>query len=105
MAIINWTESAYLFYIAVFSYGLALLGYAARKLRWKGWLSIHIGGMAGSYIGIVTAVLVVNGTDIPMINELPPLLLWFIPTIIGAPLIFIINKRFLPSVSEHLINK
>lgn len=89
MAIINWSESAYLFYIAVFSYGLALFGYLAGKFRKKGWLSMHISGMLGSYIGIVTAVLVVNGSDIPLINQTPMLLLWFIPTIIGTPIILL----------------
>lgn len=93
MAIINWSESAYLFYIAIFSYSLALLGYLAKKKHWKGWLSMHIGGMAGSYIGIITAVLVVNGADIPLINQTPILLLWFIPTIVGTPIIFMVNKR------------
>ena len=94
MAIINWSDSAYLFYIALFSYGLALFGYLAGKFRKKGWLQMHIGGMAGSYIGIVTAVLVVNGGDIPLMNQLPALLLWFIPTIIGTPLIIMVNKRY-----------
>jgi hypothetical protein len=94
MAIINWSESAYLFYIAIFSYGLALFGYVARKIRWRGWLSMHIGGMAGSYIGIITAVLVVNGAAIPLINQIPSLLLWFMPTIIGTPIIFMVGKRY-----------
>jgi|SRR5690625_624626 len=94
MAIIHWSESAYLFYIAIFSYGLALFGYLARKKRWNSWLSMHIGGMAGSYIGIITAVLVVNGANIPLINQIPSLLLWFIPTIIGTPIIiFVVNKQ------------
>lgn len=93
-AIINWSESAYLFYIALFSYGLALSGYLAGKLRWRNWLTMHIGGMAGSYIGIITAVLVVNGMDIPFINQIPLFLLWFVPTIIGTPVIFIVNARF-----------
>lgn len=94
MAIINWSESAYLFYIALFSYGLALFGYLAGKLCWRNWLTMHIGGMAGSYIGIITAVLVVNGMDIPLINQIPSLLLWFVPTIIGTPIIFMVNRRY-----------
>lgn len=94
MAIINWSESAYLFYIAIFSYGLALFGYLARKRRWNGWLPMHIGGMAGSYIGIITAVLVVNGADILLINQIPEILLWFIPTIIGTPIIIVVTNRF-----------
>lgn len=94
MAITNWSESAYLFYIAIFSYALALFGYLAGKIRWRDWLSMHIGGMAGSYIGIITAVLVVNGADIPLINKIPSLLLWFIPTTIGTPIIFMVSKRY-----------
>jgi hypothetical protein len=71
MSIIHWQKSQYLFYIALFSYGLALLGYLAVKKKWKNWLGAHIGGMLGSYIGIVTATLVVNIPRIPVLNELP----------------------------------
>lgn len=94
MAVIHWSESAYLFYIALFSYGLALFGYLARKMRWSNWLPKHIGGMAGSYIGIITAVLVVNGTDIPFVNQIPSLLAWFVPTLIGTSLILMVNRRY-----------
>ncbi|WP_026584232.1 hypothetical protein [Bacillus sp. J33] len=94
MAIMNWSESAYLFYIAIFSYGLALIGYLARKLRWRNWLTVHIGGMLGSYIGIITATLVVNGSKIPFVNEIPSLLLWFIPTIIGTPIISLVSRYY-----------
>ncbi len=96
MSILHWEESAYLFYIAIFSYSLALLGYLAAKRRWKNWIGTHIGGMLGSYIGIVTATLVVNATDIPFLNELPILTVWFLPTMIGTPIIFIIGKRYAP---------
>lgn len=78
--IIHWLEGAYFLYIALFSYGLALFGYLARKMRWRNWLPKHIGGMAGSYIGILTAVLVVNGTDIPFVNH-TLLLVWFVSTL------------------------
>ncbi|WP_078544443.1 DUF2306 domain-containing protein [Litchfieldia alkalitelluris] len=96
MSIIKWDESAYLFYIAIFSYGLALTGYLAKKMRKRNWLGLHIGGMLGSYIGIVTATLVVNANNIPFISELPTLLIWVLPTIIGIPLIFRIGKRYSP---------
>ena len=96
MSILHWEESAYLFYIAIFSYALALLGYLAAKRRWKNWIGTHIGGMLGSYIGIVTATLVVNVTDIPYLNELPILIIWFLPTLIGTPIIFFIGRRYAP---------
>ncbi|MBP0726156.1 DUF2306 domain-containing protein [Bacillus sp. RG28] len=94
MSILHWNESAYLFYIAIFSYSLALLGYIAAKKRWKNWLGSHIGGMLGSYIGIVTATLVVNAKSIPLINNLPILLVWFLPTIIGTPIIIKVGRKY-----------
>jgi hypothetical protein len=96
MSIIHWEESAYLFYIGIFSYALALLGYLAPKIRWKNWLGSHIGGMLGSYIGIVTATIVVNVPKIPILNELPPLLFWLLPTIIGTPFIFRVGNKYKP---------
>ncbi|WP_036659570.1 hypothetical protein [Paenisporosarcina sp. HGH0030] len=101
MSIMHWKESAYLFYIGIFSYGLALLGYTSAKIRWKNWLRIHIGGMLGSYIGIFTATLVVNIHRIPLLNELPVLIFWFLPTIIGTPIIFKIGKKYRPAKRER----
>jgi hypothetical protein len=57
MAFIHWSESAYLFYIGLFSYSFALFGYLAKKRKSKNWIGKHIGGMLGSYIAIITAVL------------------------------------------------
>jgi hypothetical protein len=94
MSVMHWEESAYLFYIAVFSYALALIGYVSAKIRWKNWLSGHIGGMLGSYIGIVTATIVVNIPKVPVLNELPVLIFWLLPTIIGTPFIFKTGEKF-----------
>ncbi|TDF93015.1 DUF2306 domain-containing protein [Paenibacillus piri] len=94
MSMMKWSELQYLFYIALFSYAQALYGYLARKLRWSNWLSKHIIGMLGSYIGIITAVLVVNGEPVTALTGIPKLSLWFIPTIIGSPLIFFTTRRF-----------
>ncbi len=96
MSILHWEESAYLFYIGVFSYALAFIGYVASKLRCKNWLGHHIGGMLGSYIGIVTATIVVNVPKVPVLNEFPPLLFWLLPTIIGTPFVFKVGKKYNP---------
>lgn len=93
-SIMHWEQDAILFFIALFSYGLALMGYLARKKRPHNWLVKHIGGMLGSYIGIVTAVLVVNVDNIPIINEWPAFLFWFLPSIIGTPIIINVRRRF-----------
>lgn len=91
-SIMHWEESGFLLFIALFSYGFALQGYLARKIQWKNWFPSHIGGMIGSYIGIVTAVLVVNVTNIPVINLMPSLIFWFLPSVIGVPVIFMVTR-------------
>lgn len=94
MSMMHWESSAYLFYIGVFSFGLALVGYLARKIRWKNWIGAHIGGMLGSYIGIVTATIVVNVEKVPVLNEVPVLIFWFLPTVIGTPIIFKTGEKY-----------
>lgn len=97
MAMMHWEESSHLFFVAIFSYSFALVGYIAAKRKRKNWLSLHIPGMLGSYIGIITAILVNNGEDIILINQLPPLILWFLPTIVGTPFIFLAVHKYTAS--------
>ena len=80
LAALAWNRLWWFLPIAVFSYANALVGYVAAKRRRPGWLPFHIGGMCGSYIALVTALLVVNVGD-----RLP--IVWFLPTIVGSPLI------------------
>ncbi|TJY44496.1 DUF2306 domain-containing protein [Cohnella pontilimi] len=87
MSVMKWSELAFLFFIALFSYAFALYGYLARKRQKQHWLKHHINGMLGSYIGVITAVLVVNGEAVSKWIGIPSWLLWFLPTIIGSPLI------------------
>ncbi|TWT25912.1 DUF2306 domain-containing protein [Planomicrobium sp. CPCC 101110] len=94
MALFHWEESAVLFYVAIFSYSLAFTGYMAKKRRWKNWISLDIRGMLGSYIGVVTAVFITNGQDIPLLSLLPEWMLWILPTIVGTPIIFYVINRF-----------
>ena len=92
-SIIHWEASSYLFYIAIFSYWFALFGYMAGKRRRKNWIVRHIAGMIGSYIGIVTAVLVVNISEQPLFSNLSPVFFWITPTIIGTPIIIIVANK------------
>jgi hypothetical protein len=84
LAILNWDEVWWLALVGAGSYAFALLGYLAAKRRWPGWLTAHVSGQGGSYIAMVTAVLVVNlGTASP--------LAWIAPTVIGSPIIAWVN--------------
>jgi uncharacterized membrane protein len=86
LAILDWHRIWWFLPIAAFSYANALLGYLAAKRRRRGWLRRHVRGMGGSYIALVTALLVVNvGQQLPIA--------WFIPTIIGSPIIvWVLNE-------------
>ena len=79
LSVLDWSEIWWFTPIAVFSYAFALLGYWAAKRRPADWLTLHISGQGGSYIALVTALLVVNLGD--------ALIVWFIPTIVGSPII------------------
>lgn len=101
----RWSTDAYLFFIALTGYGLALGGYAARRFRrtlWvlhllgKNWVMAHIVGMIGSYIALLTGFYVDNAHLIPLLNQLPTLVFWILPTVIGIPFIIRSISRFAP---------
>ena len=86
LAVLAWPRIWWFLPIALFSYANAFVGYAAAKWRRPGWIRFHIGGMGGSYIALVTALLVVNlGHALPVV--------WFVPTIVGSPILaWVINE-------------
>jgi multisubunit Na+/H+ antiporter MnhF subunit len=101
----HWETSAYLFFIALVGYGLALGGYGARRFRqkpWmmrvlgKNWVIAHIVGTIGSYIVLLTGFYVDNAHLIPLLNQLPSLTFWVLPTVIGIPFIVLSLSRFAP---------
>jgi hypothetical protein len=102
-------------YATVFTFALGLQGWVAvrRKPRWRGrpWLFWHITGMAGSYIGVVTAssfqvVPRIAGDGLGV-----QLLIWSTPTIVGSVLIGIAIARrgglrpVRPQVADQLASR
>src|ERR1700693_5083468 len=92
LSVQQWKADAYLFFLAVLGYGLALGGYAARRFGQearvgdtlaKQCVVVHIVGMIGSYVVLWTAFFVDNGHKIPGLNQLPPLTFWVLPSLIG----------------------
>jgi len=79
LAALDWARLWGFLPIAIGSYAFAFVGYAAAKLRFRGWLPVHVIGQSGSYIAMVTALLVVNWE-----NAVWP---WVIPTLVGTPLV------------------
>jgi hypothetical protein len=72
--------------IAVATAAAALTGRELARRRPPGWLPWHLSLMCGSYISLVTALLVVNlGFASP--------LAWILPSVLGSPLIAIRAAR------------
>ncbi len=71
----------WLLLLAGLSYVLALLGFLAPRRRWRGWVRAYARGQGGSYIALVTALLVVS------IEGTASVAAWVLPTLVGHPLI------------------
>ena len=61
--------------------------YLAAKRRWRGWLRAHVAGQGGSYIAMVTALLVVNWETPTGSRGIYSPLAWALPTVVGSPII------------------
>jgi uncharacterized membrane protein len=96
LAFLKFSELWWFLVIATFSYANAFVGWRAARRRSAGWLARHIGGMGGSYIALVTALMVVNLRGVTT-------LVWFIPTVIGSPLIALAITRQQRSERTQLV--
>lgn len=105
LSVQRWSVDAYLFLLATTGYSFTLGGYAARRFRQKPWMArvlgkqwvvVHIVGMIGSYIVLWTAFYVDNAHLIPLLDQLPLLTFWVLPTMIGLPFIILSLSRFVP---------
>jgi hypothetical protein len=82
VSVLAWTRLWWLVPIGVLSYGLALTGYLGSRRDWPLWIRAHAWG--GSYIALVTALLVVSARGVSPVLEA---IAWVLPAAIGVPLI------------------
>jgi hypothetical protein len=54
--------------------------------------------MIGSYVVLWTAFFVDNAHLIPLLNQLPLLTFWILPSLIGLPFIVLSISRFAPNM-------
>jgi hypothetical protein len=85
LAALRWQELWWFAALAAFSYALARRGHDAARRRRPGWRRGHITGVGGSYIALVTALLVVSADG--------AILTWVVPTLIGVPIIHVARAR------------
>jgi hypothetical protein len=86
MAAMRWAEDYPLLIIGSIAFTGASIGYLHRRLRRPGD-AVHITGMGTSYIALLTAFYVDNGKNLPLWSHLPHLAYWFLPSIVGMPLV------------------
>lgn len=87
LALLHWERSWAFLPVAIGSYAFALVGYGAAKLRFPGWLRVHVIGQGGSYIAMLTALLVVNWQALAGEPGRSAFWPWVMPTLLGSPLI------------------
>jgi hypothetical protein len=87
LSILRWPANTHLFILGIFSFGAGTVGRMARRRTWRGWLPVHITGMAVSYILLLTAFYVDNGPHLPLWSSLPPVAYWVGPSLVGIPLL------------------
>ncbi|QWF84087.1 hypothetical protein [Amycolatopsis sp. CA-230715] len=79
--------------VSALTYGLAVLAKLSARQRWRGWTHGYVHGQGGSYLALVTALIVVAlVVDGPVAGpaELVP---WLAPTAIGVVLIEVWRRR------------
>ncbi len=87
LALARWAEDYPLFILACVSLAAAAFGRTALRRRWPGWVRLHLTGMGGSYIALLTAFYVDNGPNLPLWRDLPQIAFWFLPSVIGWPIV------------------
>jgi hypothetical protein len=82
VSVLAWARLWWLVPVAAASYGLALAGYLGSHRDWPLWIRAH--GWGGSYIALVTALLVVSARGVSGALEA---IAWILPAAVGVPLI------------------
>ena len=87
LSFMRWAQNYHLFILGVLSLASAYLGRSAARRHWRQWPRLHLTGMSASFIFMLTAFYVDNGKNLPLWRELPEIAFWFVPSVIGVPLI------------------
>jgi uncharacterized membrane protein len=87
LAAVDWAHRWYLVVLGCVALGSAVAGWVAVRLRRPARIPVHIVGMGVGYIAVLTAFYVDNGPRLPLWDQLPVVVLWLLPGLVGGPLI------------------
>ena len=97
---IRWAEDYHLFALGLLSFCMAFIGRRALKHKWHKWPIYHVTCMGFSYILLLTAFYVDNGRYLPIWKDLPTIIYWTLPALVGIPIIVFTLIRH-PIVKNH----
>jgi len=89
---IRWRQDYHLLIIGAFAFAAAVTGVQHRRRHRPGDTG-HIVGMGAAYVAMLTAFYVDNGPHLPLWDRLPPLAFWFLPSVVGIPIIIRAVRR------------
>jgi len=87
LSLMRWREDYHLFVLGMLSFGSAWLGRAAAARESPRSIRRHLSYMGVSYVLLLTAFYVDNGRNLPIWRDLPSIVYWVLPALIGVPLI------------------
>ena len=79
LTLLRWPANNHLFVLGCLSFLAGVVGRRARRRLQPGWASVHVSGMALSYILLLTAFYVDNGPHLPIWRSLPRVAHWLLP--------------------------
>jgi len=86
LAVMRWREDAYLLVIAAVMFTAATIGVRARRRRGRAGDTIHILGLSLSFVAMMTGFYVDNGPHLPLLDHLPAIAFWVLPSAVGSVL-------------------
>ncbi len=92
------TDLWWLVPVSGLTYGLALLARSSASRRFPGWTHGYVHGQGGSYIALVTALVVVALTVDGPLRGPAQLLPWMTPTAIGIVFIEVWRRHLVPEM-------
>jgi cobalamin synthase len=88
----RWRQDYHLLIIGAVAFAAAVTGVQHRRRHRPGDTG-HIVGMGAAYVTMLTAFYVDNGPHLPLWDRLPPLAFWFLPSVVGIPVIIRAVRR------------
>jgi len=84
--------------VSALTYGLAMLARESAVRRFRGWSHGYVHGQGGSYIALVTALIVVALTVYGPVTGTAQLIPWLAPAAIGTVLIEVWRRRLVLAI-------